>query len=164
MLTVAPLDDHRPPHSDPELVIREARRRQRRRWLFASAALIVVVGSVAAVAASVGGGHASLEHHLRTTATAPTVTVSTAPAGRISGTEVMNAAVSVPVTGPVTVTRVGARAWHKTVRAHDGHFVTTMPAGRYVLTGKDGNAHCSPGTVTVHSDQSVHVTVSCSGM
>lgn len=76
----------------------------------------------------------------------------------------LDAAVAVKVTGPVTIKAVGHHAWHKTIHASDGHFVATVPAGRYLLTGKDGNAHCAGVKLTVRADRISHVTVTCNGM
>jgi hypothetical protein len=84
--------------------------------------------------------------------------------GHIRGKEVLDTAVATMVTGPVILKRIGSTPWHKTVHAHHGHFTVMAPVGRYLLTGKDGNAHCSPVRVEVRAGQTAHVTVTCSGM
>lgn len=84
--------------------------------------------------------------------------------GHIKGKEILDTAVATAVTGPVTLKRIGSKTWHKTVHADHGQFSVTVPAGRYLLTGKDGNAHCPGVKVTVRAHRTAHVTVTCDGM
>jgi hypothetical protein len=72
--------------------------------------------------------------------------------GLLEGSMYLEALQQVPVTGPVSLTRVNAHGPAlATVHAHDGHFSATLPPGTYLLRGHDGNAPCPSLSVTVQS-------------
>ncbi len=83
--------------------------------------------------------------------------------GRIRGKEVFDTAVVTLVSGPVILRRASDRAWHKTVHSKKGHFVVILPAGRYLLTGEDGDAVCPTVDITVRASHTARAVIACRG-
>ncbi len=81
---------------------------------------------------------------------APATPEAVPAAGKVTGTEYLVAPSRVPVSGPVTVRRLGS-ATSAQVEALDGMFSFVGHPGRYVLIGQDGNSTCGPVTVTLGS-------------
>ena len=72
--------------------------------------------------------------------------------GMLNGDEYLEAVRQTPVTGPVSVVRLGAHGPSlPAAQAFDGHFSDTLPPGTYQLTGHDGNAACPSITTIVQS-------------
>jgi len=98
-----------------------------------------------------------------------TLTVATSRAqaapGVLMGTEYLEALEQVPVTGLVSVTRLGTHGPSiPSAHAYDGHFSDTLPPGRYLLAGQDGNVQCPSMLVTVHSGRTTVVpAIDCQG-
>jgi hypothetical protein len=85
------------------------------------------------------------------TLTRATMHAEAAP-GLLTGTEYLEALTQAPVTGPVSLSRVDARApTQSVVQAYDAHFSGLLSPGVYRLTGHDGNVECPPVTAIVQS-------------
>jgi hypothetical protein len=94
---------------------------------------------------------------------APATPEAVPAAGMVTGSEELVALERVPVSGPVTVRRLGS-ATAAQVEALDGVFSFSGRPGRYVLTGHDGNSACAPVTVVVVSGTStVAPPILCQG-
>jgi len=98
-----------------------------------------------------------------------TLTVATSQAlaapGVLKGSEYLVALVRTPVTGLVSVKRLDAHGPSlEAVHAYDGQFSDTLPPGRYLVTGQDGDAPCPPVRASVLSGQTTDVPeIDCQG-
>jgi hypothetical protein len=92
------------------------------------------------------GNHASAVLHTLARATS-----SAEPAlGMIRGTEKLQAATTVPVTGLIAVVRLNTHGPALPMaRSFGGLFNEQLPPGKYKLTGHDGDAPCPPVSVSV---------------
>lgn len=100
---------------------------------------------------------------LRTVARA---TAQAKPAtGRLTGQEQVVALSVAPVTGPISVDRLGPRRTNeRVVHAFDGSFSSLLPPGRYRLSGQSGNVDCPSVVATVRSGRTaVAPTIDCQG-
>jgi hypothetical protein len=87
-----------------------------------------------------------------------TMTVATSRAlpapGMLRGSVYLIGLMRTPVTGPVSVTRLGSHgSGSTTVQAYDAQFWDTFPPGNYLLRGHAGDAPCPPVRVTVRSGE-----------
>ncbi len=98
------------------------------------------------------------------TLTAATSGALPAP-GMLRGSVYLIALMRTPVTGPVSVTRLGSHgSGSTTVQAYDAQFWDTFPPGNYLLTGHAGDAPCLPVRVTVRSGESIDAPeIDCQG-
>jgi len=98
-----------------------------------------------------------------------TLSVATSQAraapGILEGSMYLEALQQVPVTGPVSFTRLNAHGPAlAAVHAYDGHFSAMLPPGTYLLHGHDGNAPCPSLSVTVQSGLSATApSIRCQG-
>ncbi len=98
-----------------------------------------------------------------------TLTVATSGAlpapGVLRGSVYLIALIRTPVTGPVSVTRLGSHgSGSTTVQAYDAQFWDTFPPGHYLLTGHAGDAPCQPVRVTVRSGETTDAPeIDCQG-
>ncbi len=98
-----------------------------------------------------------------------TLTVATSRAlpapGMLRGSVYLIALMRTPVTGPVSVTRLGHHgSGSRTVQAYDAEFWDTFPPGNYLLTGHAGDAPCPPVGVTVRSGETTDAPeIDCQG-
>ena len=85
--------------------------------------------------------------------------------GMLTGREELVALRVVPVTGPVSLSRLDARgATHSVVQAFDGGYSRLLPPGLYRLNGRSGNVDCPPVRATVQSGRTtVAPTIDCQG-
>lgn len=114
--------------------------------------------------------------HVVLTATGPespavlrTLTVAASGAipapGMLRGSVYLIALMRTPVTGPVSVTRLGSHgSGSTTVQAYDAQFWDTFPPGNYLLRGHAGDAPCPPVRVTVRSGETTDAPeIDCQG-
>lgn len=153
---------HAEPVAAPEAIIPEARRRERRRRARIGLAVVLVVASGLAIGFGIGSGQGTRNGSGPRSHDRGVGGSKSAP-GHILGKEVLDTAVVSPVSGPVTIRGVGESRWHRTVQVNAGQFAVSLPAGRYALKGKDGNASCPPVTITVRANRTVRPTVTCNG-
>jgi hypothetical protein len=86
--------------------------------------------------------------------------------GILKGTENLQGATTVPVTGLVAVTRLETHGPElPPARSYAGEFTDTLPPGRYRLTGHDGNALCATVSATVVAGSVTNAPpINCQGM
>jgi hypothetical protein len=83
--------------------------------------------------------------------------------GQVNGNEYLEALAQAPVSGPITVKRIGSTNG-QTVQAVDGSFSFRDGPGNYLLTGHDGNTSCSSVIATVISAQTTNAPpIRCQG-
>jgi hypothetical protein len=88
---------------------------------------------------------------------------ATPATGKVSGTEYLEAAMQVPVSGSVTVTMPASGKTFK-VAAIAGVFWFFGAPGKYLLAGQDGNVVCPPVAITLVSGESVNAPpIFCQG-
>lgn len=98
-----------------------------------------------------------------------TLTVATSRAlpapGMLRGSVYLIALIRTPVTGPVSVTRLGPQgSGSTTVQAYDAQFWDDFRPGNYLLTGHAGDAPCPPVGVTVRSGETTDAReIDCQG-
>ena len=98
-----------------------------------------------------------------------TLTVATSRAlpapGVLRGSVYLIALMRTPVTGPVSVTRLGSHgSGSTTVQAYDAQFWYSFPPGNYLVTGHAGDAPCPPVRVTVRSGETADAPeIDCQG-
>jgi hypothetical protein len=85
--------------------------------------------------------------------------------GMLRGSVYLVAQLRTPVTGPVSISRLGSRgAGLTTVEAYDAEFWGTLRPGKYLLTGHAGNAPCPPVGVTIQSGKTIDAPeIECQG-
>lgn len=83
--------------------------------------------------------------------------------GLLNGTEVLDAEVTVNVTGTIGASRLDSHGPAFLLHAYDGSFTTTLPPGRYQLTGQAGNAPCPSVDVSVKSGRTSSPKLVCQG-
>jgi hypothetical protein len=96
---------------------------------------------------------------------APATSRAVAAPGMLRGSIYLIALSRAPVTGAVTVTKIGTHgSASTTVKAYDGAFWDTFGPGVYLLKGHDGDAPCPLITVTVESGQTIEAPeIDCQG-
>ena len=93
----------------------------------------------------------------------PATRGATPATGKVTGTENLEAALQVPVSGPVTIT-MPASGKTFTVDAIAGQFWFFGSPGKYVLAGYDGSALCPSVAITLVSGESVNAPpIRCQG-
>ena len=84
--------------------------------------------------------------------------------GMLRGSVYLVAQLRTPVTGPVSISRLGSRgAGLTTLEAYDAQFWGTLRPGKYLLTGHAGNAPCPPVRVTIQSGKTIDAEIECQG-
>lgn len=105
----------------------------------------------------------------RSYAVLKTLSVATADAqaapGMLNGNEYLMTTIRTPVTGPISIVRLDSHGPPlPDLNAFNGQFSATLPPGRYVLTGHDGNAACLSARATVRSGLTTRVSLlDCQG-
>lgn len=150
------------PIAAPEAIIPEARSRERRRRTRIGVVVLLVVAAGLGIGFRLGSGKGARNGRGPGSRPSGVGTANTAP-GHIRGSEVLDAVTVSAVSGPVTLSRLGDPTWHRTVHAQAGQFAVSLPAGRYALKGRDGNASCLAVTITVRASRTVRPTVTCTG-
>jgi hypothetical protein len=93
----------------------------------------------------------------------PATRRATPATGKVSGTEYLEAAMQVPVSGSITVTMSASGKTFK-VNAIAGVFWFFGAPGKYLLAGQDGNVMCPPVAITLVSGESVNAPpIRCDG-
>jgi hypothetical protein len=98
-----------------------------------------------------------------------TLTIATSRAlpapGMLRGSVHLIGPTRTPVTGPVSVTRLGPHgSGSTTVEAYNAEFSDTFPPGNYLLTGHAGDAPCPPVVATVRSGETTDAPeIDCQG-
>jgi len=86
-----------------------------------------------------------------------------AGSGLVRGKEVLDTTIQL-VSGLEILSRVGNRAWHRTLRVRRRVFAAQVRPGCYLLTEEDGRAVCKDVKVTVRTKHTAFVTITCDGM
>jgi hypothetical protein len=125
-----------------------------------SGATTWVVPSKHVVLTATGTGSSAV---LRTLAVASSRAVP-AP-GMLRGSVYLIAQIRTPVTGPVSISRLGSHGTGSTtIQAYDAQFWDTFRPGNYLLTGHAGDAPCPPVSVTIQSGKTTDAPeIECQG-